>query len=101
PPGASALPASPTRRSSDLAALGGEGAAPAAVPHPGGEGAAGVARAGRLDLGPAHAPPLADHGVVGVVAGRDQVLAEEPVGQLLRSEEHTSELQSRENLVCR
>src|SRR5690606_40202339 len=25
----------------------------------------------------------------------------QPLGQLLRSEEHTSELQSRENLVCR
>src|SRR5690606_39973822 len=42
---------------------------------------------------------LTDKGGGGVAGGEFRVL--EQVGEEARSEEHTSELQSRENLVCR
>src|SRR5690606_41448862 len=46
----------------------------------------------------ARRPPRAS-GPVGVARRRGRLVADSP--QPLRSEEHTSELQSRENLVCR
>src|SRR2546430_7593767 len=42
-----------------------------------------------------------DAGLNGVVAGRDQQRPAVDVGDPGRSEEHTSELQSQSNLVCR
>src|SRR5690606_41995486 len=44
----------------------------------------------------------ADHQILTAIIGRrDRTSANQVAGQLKRSEEHTSELQSRENLVCR
>src|SRR5690606_41939653 len=87
-------PPSPTRRSSDLggARAGGRGRW---------LGARGRARrgadAGDVDRGRA--------GAVGAGAGRGVRAvvsrADDPAPRGRRSEEHTSELQSRENLVCR
>src|SRR5690606_41458024 len=81
------LPSFPTRRSSDLA----DGAAP------GGDRRLGAPR----DLGPAGGGRLrAPHRLrePGKPAARARVDA---AARVRRSEEHTSELQSRENLVCR
>src|SRR5690606_41430761 len=80
------LLSSPTRRSSDLRALRG------AVERPHRQAGAGVhvaldARAGGR---------AAEDAVLGGVERGELVTA-----LVLRSEEHTSELQSRENLVCR
>src|SRR5690606_41945545 len=85
---------SPTRRSSDLQARtrssslragpsrdAGTGPAPNPVDQPAGPGGGIVVEAVR-----------SSEETVGVEAGTDE---------LVRSEEHTSELQSRENLVCR
>src|SRR5690606_40313381 len=89
-----ALPPFPTRRSSDLAA----------------GGKIDPAQIHVADLARAHGDPLlarvrkllrADHGFTrheGKKFRVDCVFSPEP---LRRSEEHTSELQSRENLVCR
>src|SRR5699024_10492935 len=65
------------------AATGGEAAPPASIPHPGGEGAAGIAGAGRLELGGADPPALPDHGLVGVLPGGHEILPEAAVGQFL------------------
>src|SRR5690606_42006949 len=82
------LPASPTRRSSDL-----EGPAPGgadASPAPGGHGGPGGGPRTPVGSAPGHrAGP--DSFPYSVRAARFRQ----------RSEEHTSELQSRENLVCR
>src|SRR5690606_39765776 len=43
--------------------------------------------------------PQADIGAAGKDTGIR--IAQQQIGQIVRSEEHTSELQSRENLVCR
>src|SRR5207302_4927087 len=59
-------------------------------------GDAELARRRAAQLHPRQAGP---HHVVGVPAVDHRVA--EPVGHERRSEEHTSELQSRENLVCR
>src|SRR5690606_40598579 len=74
------LPSFPTRRSSDLFAL----------------GEAGVAAVRAALVTNARQP-------VGVDGQTEQLVLVgfERGGQLQRSEEHTSELQSRENLVCR
>src|SRR3712207_8270511 len=70
-------------------------------------GAAAVQRAGDVVLLPAHPHPLHEppgRGVVGEALGghpaEAELLETEPE-QLARSEEHTSELQSRQYLVCR
>src|SRR5690606_41907118 len=83
------LPSSPTRRSSDLAGPArSAGPAQAAGPARAAAQAAGPARAAAQAAGPARAAAQA--------AGPARAAAPAP-----RSEEHTSELQSRENLVCR
>src|SRR5690606_33194683 len=73
----------------------------------------GVAGAGAEDRAPAHAVQRLEHrlavlgdeglepGGLAADQGRRAALRELQRGELLRSEEHTSELQSRENLVCR
>src|SRR5688500_19672098 len=76
------LPSFPTRRSSDLAH------APLRRSHVGGLGQE-VEGAGRGDLGPPIAAPC------------EQLVAPRAEPALQRSEEHTSELQSPCNLVCR
>src|SRR5207302_9246370 len=76
-------------------------------------GALALAGLGALALVELHALPEAALGVAGVAAGQGALLAT-ALGwagagaraglvavALLRSEEHTPELQSRENLVCR
>src|SRR5690606_40535293 len=89
----------PTRRSSDLPAPDeavpdlqaphlGAGIRPDRVSHR-------VARAGKLLLG----RRLSLHGADGLLLRGRRVPGDLP--PLARSEEHTSELQSRENLVCR
>src|SRR5690606_41730088 len=80
PPG---LPSVPTRRSSDLAGL---------VVEPWGkhEALVDAADGRRLQI---HEPEVPGQKL------RTAELAAEPIAE--RSEEHTSELQSRENLVCR
>src|SRR5690606_41195719 len=80
------LPSFPTRRSSDLP----EREPALAGRHRGGRAARGAARHER------RIPRVAHRAVGGVLVRRAH-------GELvaIRSEEHTSELQSRENLVCR
>src|SRR5690606_41303990 len=88
---------SPPRRSSDL------GAAPVVdTPphHQRGTGAAGPAHAAITTIGSG----LAILGAVGEAGpiGAGRAIAATAIDHyVLRSEEHTSELQSRENLVCR
>src|SRR5690606_39697448 len=86
-------PSLPPRRSSELAAEFGR------VP--------GDVVAIRVDPGEVGMPEpdLALNGQAGELAGRDadRLQRSHPavIGPVVRSEEHTSELQSRENLVCR
>src|SRR5690606_41660231 len=87
----------PARRSSDLGLSGvaGEGFAGAAVPPP-----AEVAADGAVSGAPAPAPGSAGLSTLSSVpAAQRRVIHTAYV--TLRSEEHTSELQSREKLVCR
>src|SRR5690606_39685482 len=83
----------PTRRSSDLPAAGErwDAAHGPGIPWPGARGST-LPYAGRLNL-------LVMYGAVGHGGAFDAL----GLGKVLggRSEEHTSELQSRENLVCR
>src|SRR5690606_42049117 len=87
----------PTRRSSDLGGIGrrGIGGSPAtlAVPSAAGE----VVLPERMVLWPHMVPVAPMHQVRGSRTGGQPF----DVGVDIRSEEHTSELQSRENLVCR
>src|SRR5690606_40309023 len=89
------LPSFPTRRSSDL--VGGH-------PHVVARRlqALRIDEVGQHDLAQCHVVAVGiareDHAVLGYV-DRGQLAGREAV--LVRSEEHTSELQSRENLVCR
>src|SRR5690606_42101891 len=81
------LPSSPTRRSSDL-------------PRTGGAAGAGAdSRVGPVDAGAAgrggRCLPAPEAGAAGSRTAATSLRAR------TRSEEHTSELQSRENLVCR
>src|SRR5690606_10749222 len=73
--------------------------------HHGAGGVLGAALADRAEHGPREAapPPVTDHEQVRPLRGPDQHLRRVALDQPLpqRSEEHTSELQSRENLVCR
>src|SRR5690606_41632496 len=51
-----------------------------------------------------HLPNVSDHVIEAIIVGRktfDGSGSQETVFSFVRSEEHTSELQSRENLVCR
>src|SRR5690606_39303875 len=84
------LPSFPTRRSSDLLAGPQAGGAD---PDPAGGATAGR-RPHHLDVG--NPAPLGPPVRVGHVVAEARLLAAD-----VRSEEHTSELQSRENLVCR
>src|SRR5690606_40994374 len=79
----------PTRRSSDLLFVNPGDVIVAEAPSY--VGALGVFRAYQAEV--AHVP-LDEHGLV-------PEALEETLTRLRRSEEHTSELQSRENLVCR
>src|SRR5690606_41739158 len=94
------LPAFPTRRSSDLQVRRNQQLPLPTHAHPGDT------------LGPAadHAPgPQLEHEGLAAIARAVELLATlvrsgllmQPPGVMHRSEEHTSELQSRENLVCR
>src|SRR5690606_41712786 len=80
----------PTRRSSDLHHASGRGAAAAAGGHQ--ARARSLQGFGSGHVGPAGWPGSRDFHVDSVGSAADQGW---------RSEEHTSELQSRENLVCR
>src|SRR5690606_42144220 len=87
-----ALPSFPTRRSSDL-----DDGFP---PHTRGSTSARVARASGYFVSPAYAGiDLHVHPNVGIPASFPRIRGDRPT--FPRSEEHTSELQSRENLVCR
>src|SRR5690606_39627440 len=79
----------PTRRSSDLQ--------PRGQLRCGGAHQFGKPGCARRGIGVVHAPGGAEEGTEREVGGRR--LVEPALGP--RSEEHTSELQSRENLVCR
>src|SRR5690606_40940234 len=90
----------PTRRSSDLPEA-------AMAARPGQLALQPVLAATAADPGcpdPANAPSLIDAlllGAEGCLEGGYDGLVTGPVQKAARSEEHTSELQSRENLVCR
>src|SRR5690606_40215411 len=96
-----AVPSFPTRRSSDLGELTGKlGARYAFAPA--------FALRGAISNN-FHAPSLSQTGFestsTGYTAGGQLVQGRllsvnNPIARALRSEEHTSELQSRENLVC-
>src|SRR5690606_41539333 len=87
------LHSSPTRRSSDLLLVACCAAATACS-----SAAASAERAAAASGSAEHAPRETQ--AVDLTRAR-QMLAELPVRVEDRSEEHTSELQSRENLVCR
>src|SRR3712207_7755562 len=55
------------------------------------------ARARQVEVDEGHSPAVAEHDVVEVGV----VVAHDPAAITVRSEEHTSELQSRQSLVCR
>src|SRR3712207_8236296 len=73
------------------------GGAARALPRRG-DGAARLARRDAAEGGHRDAPPLRDGGAGGEGGG---LTASLQPGPMLRSEEHTSELQSRQYLVCR
>src|SRR5690606_41873940 len=95
------LPSFPTRRSSDLTLHWRE--VPDPVPRSGDVlikvHTAGVNRADLLQRNGLHAVPPGESDVLGLEVSGEVV--ELGPGVEGRSEEHTSELQSRENLVCR
>src|SRR5690606_41981143 len=82
----------PTRRSSDLRPSGREGAERVRVIE------VGLADGSVNELLDATAQEVEDYFAT---HGRDEILKIAHDEELARSEEHTSELQSRENLVCR
>src|SRR5207247_7625968 len=96
---ASTLPSFPTRRSSDLET--------AALPLPGGRGTRSCRglQPGRSDRRlqwvDGSSRGREDGESTPQVPGEIQALLPRPLPRLLRSEEHTSELQSRVDLVCR
>src|SRR5690606_42051381 len=91
------LPRFPTRRSSDLAG------APLGALRELREGAPVVVVMHRVAGAPDDAPPGEEvpHGLSRYLHVVESVVLSEDVTPAGRSEEHTSELQSRENLVCR
>src|SRR5690606_41684948 len=91
-----AFRSSPTRRSSDLGRMRLPGGGPGSVPG----AAGGLVRDVLRELRLSRAGPAAR---LATVASRRRSLPGRRAGDEVdrRSEEHTSELQSRENLVCR
>src|SRR5690606_41500230 len=91
----------PTRRSADLGAQAAKAVTPISAPGPG-RLMAGIASYPAFSLAaPRSTPDDGVHGLPAPAAVRQQGFSLIEVLIVLRSEEHTSELQSRENLVCR
>src|SRR5690606_40161332 len=91
----------PPRRSSDLASSGGSAGAPSSSGGSAGGGATGGSSGAPSSGGSGGSGGSAGGGQAGAGFTEVGVCGQRGRSMVGRSEEHTSELQSRENLVCR